>query len=158
MYGGTISNGLTDNKMRGMCVGSYSATNNDTGFGTARLFDGDILYTGPEDNANKVYTVHGNKTSGRDLILFDPQGMNLVGKYSRTTVGACKDATHNTVTGEVAATCLTQGYTTYHCDTCGDWCKITAQPLGHTVETTTENGIMTHKCTVCEDIWHENEK
>ena len=158
MYGGTISNGLTDNKMRGMCVGSYSATNNDTGFGTARLFDGDILYTGPEDNSNKVYTVHGNKTSGRDMILFDPVEMGLEGKYSRTTVGACKDATHNTVTGEVAATCLTHGYTTYHCDTCGDWCKITAQPVGHTEEVTTENGLTTHECTLCEDIWYEIEK
>ncbi len=159
MYGGTIKNGLTDNKMRGMCIGSYSATKDtNNGIATARLFDGDILYTGPADSPDKVYTVHGNKTDKRDVLLYDPVEMGLAGQYSRTTVGACKDASHNTVTGEVAATCLTHGYTAYHCDSCGDWCKITAQPTGHTVETTAENGLTTHECTVCKDIWYEIEK
>lgn len=156
MYGGTVSNGLTDNKMRGMCIGSYSATSNDKGFGTARLFAGDIIYTGPADDANKVYTIHGNKTSKRDVLLYDPTG--LEGLYNRTTTGACPDESHNTVTAEVAATCLTHGATEHTCKTCGVWYEIAAEPTGHSEQTeASDHGTVEHTCTACDALWYTEE-
>lgn len=157
MYGGTISNGLSDNKMRGMCIGAYSSTNDDTGHGTARYFAGKLLYTGPADDANKVYTIHGNKTNKTDMYLFDATG--LEGLYYRTTVGPCKDATHNTLTTEVAATCLTHGYKQYTCGTCGQWCAITAQPTGHTeTAEAADHGTQKHTCTTCEKAWYTTDE
>ncbi len=157
MYGGTVSNGLTDNKMRGMCIGAYSSTNDNTGKGTARIFGGEILYTGPADSPDKVYTIHGNKTNKTDAYVFDPTG--LEGMTNRTTLGPCKDASHHTLTAEVAATCLIQGYKQYTCNTCGVWCEITAQPTGHT-ETTeaADHGTTKHSCSACEKVWYTTEE
>lgn len=153
MYGGTVENGPTDNKMRGMCVAGYSETKDDNGFGTARIFDGELIFTGGNDHPDRKYAIYGNKTSGRDMILFDPTGYE--GMYSRTQTGACTDPTHNNKTGSVEATCLTHGYDTYSCATCGDWCLITSQPTGHTEQTQTlENGLTTHSCTGCDHVWY----
>ena len=151
MYGGTIENGPTDNKMRGMCIGAYSETNGDGGFGTARVFDGELIFTGKTDDPNRIYTIHGNKTHGRDMVLYDPTGYE--GMYNRTTTGACTDPTHNTKTGQEAATCLTHGYTVYTCDTCGTWCQITEEPTGHTEQTQTrDDGLTEHSCTACQEV------
>ena len=155
MYGGLIENGPLDNKMRGMCVGSYSETKGDSGHGIARIFGGELRFTGDAGDKNKVYTMHGNKTAGTDLYLFDPAPYE--GMYSRTTAGPCPDPTHNTVTGEVAATCLTQGCTEYTCGTCGIWYAVTAAPAGHTETTQSTELGLEHSCTVCESHWYTEE-
>lgn len=151
LYGGLIENGPLDNKMRGMCIGSYSETKGDSGIAVTRVFGGELRFTGNADDKNRVYTLHGNKTAGTDLYLFDHTPYE--GMYNRTIVGPCADPTHNTVTGELPATCLTQGGTEYTCGTCGIWYLITAEPTGHT-ETTeaTENGLK-HSCAACQLVW-----
>lgn len=154
-YGGVIENGLLDNKMRGLCIGSYSETKGDSGRGIARVFGGELRYTGDPENKNKVYTLHGNKTEGIDLYLFDPA--NYEGMYSRTTAGPCVDPTHNTQTGEVAATCLTHGCTQYTCDTCGIWYVITAEPTGHTEATEDTQLGVKHSCSACQLSWYTEE-
>ena len=153
MYGGLIENGLLENTMRGMCVASYSSTKTDIGDAVARLFGGEIRYTGAADNKNKVYAIFGNKSDKGDMYLFDPTPYE--GLYSRTTAGPCADPSHNTQTGEVAATCLTQGCTEYTCQTCGVWYVITAEPLGHS-ETAEETELGTkHSCSTCGSIRYE---
>lgn len=156
MYGGTVENGPTENTMRGMCIGAYSSTGDDSGFATARIFDGEIIFTGEQNHPDRLHAIYGNKTNNRDMRIFDDT--NYKGLYRRTTVGPCPDASHNTKTGEVAATCLTHGYTEYTCGTCGVWCVITAQPTGHTEQTesvTTEQGVTytRHSCTACDLTW-----
>ena len=156
MYGGTVENGPMENTMRGLCIAAYSETSDDNGFATARIFDGEIIFKGDDKHPDRLHTIYGNKTNSRDVKIFDDT--NYKGLYRRTTVGPCPDATHNTVTGEVAATCLTHGYTEYTCGTCGVWCRITAEPTGHTAQTedmTTPEGVTCtkHSCTACELTW-----
>ena len=150
-YGGLIENGLLDNKMRGMCIGSYSETKGDDGHAVTRIFGGQFRYTGPQEDNNKVYTIHGNKDG--DMYLFDDS--NYEGLYSRTLVGPCADASHFTQTGEVAATCVTQGCIQYTCQSCGVWYVITADPTGHK-DTTEETELGTkHTCESC-GSWYED--
>ena len=148
MYGGTIQNGALENTMRGMCVASYSGTNGSTGIGLARIFGGEIQYTGPKDNFT-TYAIFGNATKGTDMYLYTFE--QYKGFYARTTAKACPDATHNTVTGEQAATCEIHGAVIHECDTCGIWYEITTEPLGHT--DTAENGK--HSCSGCDAVWYE---
>lgn len=155
MYGGLIENGPLDNKMRGMCIGSYSETKGNSGRGITRVFGGELRFTGAADNKNKIYTLHGNKTEGTDLYLFDPTPYE--GMYNRTTAGPCPDPTHDTVTGQVEATCLTQGCTEHTCGTCGVWYTVTAAPTGHTETTQSTELGLEHSCTVCESHWYTEE-
>lgn len=146
MYGGVIENGALENKMRGQCIGSYSETSGTSGIARTRIFGGEIRYTGP-DNSDKIYVMHGNKKM--DLYLFTYE--QYPGMYNRTIAEPCPDESHNTVTGEQAATCLTHGLIAHDCETCGVWYEITEEPLGHQ-ETTDGNK---HSCSVCDVIWYE---
>lgn len=152
MYGGIIENGPLENTMRGFCVASYSATNNDTGVARARIFSGEIRFTGDANDKNKVYTIHGSKTNKTDVYLFDPEPYQ--GMYSRTTAKPCPDATHNTPAEGLAATCLTPGAEGFACETCGLWYRITGAPTGHTLtEEITEHGTL-HSCSDCDAKWY----
>ena len=152
MYGGTIENGDMQNTMRGQCIGAYSPTNNDNGHGTARLYGGTITYT-ETDSKNGYYVLHGNKPA--DMLIYESSGH--VGNYYRSVNDPCNDPTHNTKTGTLEATCLTQGCDKYTCDTCGDWYVVTAEPLGHTLTTeaytdeTTGLTCNTVTCTTCQE-------
>lgn len=152
-YGGLIENDLLDNKMRGMCIGSYSETKGDSGHAVTRIFGGEYRFTGDAGDQNKVYTIHGNKNG--DIYLFDATAYE--GTYSRTVTGACPDPTHNTHTGDVAAGCLTQGCTQYTCNTCGVWYAITAEPAGHTETSEPVDIGVKHSCATCEAVWYTEE-
>lgn len=159
MYGGSMENGKLDatGSVRGMTMASYSNADND-GVAIIRLFDGEHKYTGPSDDPNRQYTIYGNQND--NLVLFDTAKYR--GLYYKAAT--CKDGSHNTQVEDVAATCVTPGYTKYHCDTCGDWCKVTAQATGHNdvttaVEATEQLGAyIQHSCDACGNAWRTTEQ
>lgn len=157
MYGGRLENGELDAEvMRGLCVGVYSVLADESGIATGRIFDGEIVFKGPDDSPDKRHTLFGNK-SGNALNLFVFDSNKYKGLTRGAVVGACKDKTHNTEVETVDATCTTQSCVKYHCDTCGDWYKITGEATGHTetaetvAPTATTAGYTEHTCSVCGD-------
>ena len=152
MYGGTLENGEFEaDVMRGLAVGSYSVLADESGVGTGRIFGGDIIYTG-EDEAQRKHTIFGNRYS-RNMFILD--GSKYEGLHSGPTVGPCQDKTHDTHVQTLAATCVTPGLEQYHCDTCGDWYKLTGAATGHTETVTTVEATATtagyteHSCSAC---------
>ena len=162
MYGGKLENdGAMGRKSYGNFVAAYSSANLNEGFGVARIFDGELVYKGNESTSVQgFWGSKGHTDHAANMYLFNTDWSYL----SRTSaVGACKDSSHNTKAGEVAATCVTPGYTQYHCDTCGDWCEITAEPAGHndtvtTVAATEQTGAyIQHSCDACGSAWRTTE-
>ena len=156
MYGGELRNGETDGTMRGMLVGAYGESKNtldNAGRGTARIFEGTLNFTGPANSDNKFNTMYTNRKDLDCLRVYDPTGVEAL--LRGATTGPCPDATHNVEVETQDATCVTHGWIKYSCATCGDWYKVTAEPLGHTetantVEATaTQAGITEHSCSAC---------
>lgn len=170
MYSGLIENDLLcdgtfeGELMRGMGIGAYSVNKSDVdqgkpeGLGIARVFNGKINYLGPDDSDDKRHMLYSNRSNPNTFFVFDAD--MEPGLTRAVVVGPCKDASHNTRVETVAPTCLTQGMEKYHCDTCGDWYKVTAEATGHTVTETVveasgmERGYTEYSCSACDAHWY----
>ncbi len=156
MYGGVMENdALPTADSRGHILGAYSNTGNTSGQGFVRIFDGDIRYTGDNEAMAKftLWSRKGFEDNPVNLVIYNAD--KYKGLYQTAVTGACKDGSHNTFVADVEATCVTPGYTQYHCNTCGDWCKITSEATGHSVSTTVVEatelvaGYTQHVCADC---------
>ncbi len=153
MYGGAIRNGELNNTMRGMLIGAYSESNGDTGHGIARLFAGDLEFTGSAQSQERGNSIYSNSY---EVFVFDEKAYE--GLTRRVSRGACPDATHNNQVQTCEATCLIPGYTEFNCDTCGQWYQITAEATGHTettetvAATPTSAGFTKHSCSACDYV------
>lgn len=151
MYGGKIENDVLDTEtMRGMGIGSYSATKGRVGDAMVRIFDGVINFLGSEKDKDRRHMLYGNASN---LVVYDE--IKYQGLTRGAQIGPCEDPGHNTETEKVAATCVTPAYTKYTCPTCGDWCQVTDKATGHTettnvvAPTCTQPGYTEHNCEHC---------
>lgn len=159
-YGGTLENDSSmGEKGYGHIVAAYSNTKSSAGLGIARLFAGTVNYKGSSEPIVIEQTLWGSMGYAKNpinMFVFNPEYAELTRDGQ---VGDCADDSHNTKVEDVAATCVTPGYTKYHCDTCGDWCEVTSEATGHNdtataVEATEQTGAYTqHSCDACGSAW-----
>ncbi len=156
VYGGTLEDtGMMGAKSWGHLIAAYSSDTYNAGFGYARVFGGEMKYTGSKEASVLSHSFHGSRghaDHSHNMFLFDSayKGWTQAGY-----VGDCTDRSHNTKVDTVDATCVTPGYTQYHCNTCGDWCKVTSEATGHSVSTNVVEatelvaGYTQHVCADC---------